>query len=108
MHKPYIHLYSRFATKCNIFKKTFKEDFFNFVHKQDLSTLLNLQLTIITFAASHSQKSWNSTWERTTQSMLSKTNQSGPMIFGWSCWYSITYNVSALKTKSIREKAKAG
>ena len=36
MHKPYIHLYSRFATKCNIFKKTFKEDFFNFVHKQDL------------------------------------------------------------------------
>ena len=103
MHALYIHLHSRFATKCNIFKKVFKdvfpqtyfrssllslkieskkpdalagyfkEDFFNFLRKQDLSTLPNLQLTFIPFNASHPQ---------TEKSMLSKTNQAGPMIFG--------------------------
>ena len=43
------------SKKPDVLAGYLKEDFFNFLHKQYLSTLLNLQLTFITFAASHSQ-----------------------------------------------------
>ena len=109
MHTPYTFTFILVLLLGVIFaKKLLKRTFFfNFFHKQDVSTLPNIQLTFITFAASHSEKSWNSTWERPDYTWVcAKQNERFRSHDFWLiCGYSIlllTMSCGTLKTKTIR------